>query len=110
MHQFPSLSERLGLRDYPQDWGIANADPARLEEFVRVFEHESLKRRERIGMVELILASANDALRLDPNVDLAAVERLLPEFAALAEWEVEYWERLDDAEYFPLGDWLRERL
>jgi hypothetical protein len=38
------LSTELGLADESQDWGIVNADPGRLREFIAVYERPGLSR------------------------------------------------------------------
>ena len=103
------LSARLGLADDSQDWGIINADPERLEEFAALFESEELSSTERYEVSDLVLASANERLLIDPSDDLAIVERLLGALEEVAELHVSYWRRLEDPEEFPLGHWLRGR-
>jgi hypothetical protein len=57
-------------------------------------------------MAGLVLASANERLEADRGADLDAIARLLPRIASDAEWEYDYWRRLDGPA-FPLGEWLR---
>jgi hypothetical protein len=56
------LSVRLGLGYESQDWGIVNADPYRLREFISFYESEPLVPSQRFELGELILASANERL------------------------------------------------
>lgn len=57
------LCESLHLQYEPQDWGIINADPQRLSEFIRYYEvTPSLATSQRFELAELILASANEYL------------------------------------------------
>jgi hypothetical protein len=57
------VSKQLGLIPYPQDWGIANADPSRLEEFFDFYEsHIPDDPYELELLAELILQSSEDAM------------------------------------------------
>jgi hypothetical protein len=100
------LSHELGLADEQQDWGIINADGDRLDEFVRVYRRDDLDDSERFQVVELVLASANEALEADAEANLDAIRPLLPAMRRDAAVIVEYWERLAGDE-FPLASWLR---
>jgi hypothetical protein len=104
--EMAQLSERLAVMNEPQDWGIVNGDPARLDDFVEFYESQPLSSVQRAAMVGLVLASANARLQADRAADLDVVARLLPRFAADAEWEYDYWRGLDGAA-FPLAEWLR---
>jgi hypothetical protein len=103
------LSRRLGLQNESQDWGIINADPDRLDEFVRFLDGTELRPAEVHQMVELILASANELLERDPGAPLDAVERVIHEHAFAGRFEIAYWRSLDDDQEFPIGAWLRAR-
>jgi len=100
------LSTELGLQDEPQDWGIVNADAVRLDEFIEVYERPDLVDAERFELVELVLASANEALERDAAADLHRLSQLLPGMRRQAAVTVEYWVRLD-ADEFPIARWLR---
>lgn len=102
------LSCRLGLMDLDQDWGISNSDGERLEEFVEEYR-QARGRIERSALAELVLASADERLRLVAGADLRDVEALLPAIAEDAAWELQYWRGLE-GDHFPLALWLRERL
>jgi hypothetical protein len=59
-----TLSHTLGLERYDQDWGICNADPTRVIEFIEFFnQHQPQHPWEREALAELILASADDGFR-----------------------------------------------
>ena len=102
------LSARLDLTNEPQDWGIVNADSERLEEFVSVYESESLTHVARGAMAALVLASSNERLEAQPHAELRRIASLLPRIAVDAAWELDYWRGLD-GEDFPLARWLRDR-
>jgi hypothetical protein len=101
-----ALSTTLGLQDVDQDWGIINADAERLDEFIAFFKDKKLVNSERVDMLGLILASANELLLKSPDDGLVEMDELLHAYPAVATVHVEYWKSLDDAD-FPLGAWLR---
>ncbi len=104
------LSDDLGLNYETQDWGILNADGARLDEFVAYFKSVALEPTQRFELADLILASSNDALSCGR---IAAIDRIL-QLAADAEsafaHHIDYWSRLDGVDEFPLAAKLREAL
>lgn len=59
-----SLAERLDLPPPPLvcDWHLAVADPARIDEFVAVYENGGLTEDERFTLMEVILESVIDAV------------------------------------------------
>ena len=103
------LSEALGLDDESQDWGITNADAARLDEFVRFLNQADLAPTEAFEVVELVLASANERLLEDPGADLDAAMLAVTRHPEAAEFHLNYWRSFDGADEFPLGSWLRTR-
>lgn len=105
------LSNRLNLPYEGQDWGIINADPGRLEEFIDLYETEKLEPSQRFELSELILASANERLVGGANETDRGIQRVLR--LVCERWEelgaeVEYWAGLDDSEEFPLAMVLRK--
>ena len=57
------LSRLLGLKSGGQDWGIENADPARVAEFIEFYENSTREHpHEPEYLAEIILASAQEAL------------------------------------------------
>ncbi len=65
-----SLAERLGLRPPPleYDWRLAVADPARIDEFVALYENGGLTDDERVTLMEVILNSIIDAVDTDTSI------------------------------------------
>lgn len=102
-----TLSQRLGLVDEHQDWGISNASSGRLEEFVTLYA-VTPGDVERRALAELVLASADQRLRIDSSADLHALVLHLPAIARDVPWDLAYWGRLDGDD-FPLAAWLRDR-
>lgn len=99
----------LGLQYEPQDWGIANADGGRLAEFIEFFQrHTNLSASQRFELGELILASANEALRANEKLD--DVVTFLRSEGDSFQAHLDYWRTLDDIVEFPLGEWLRRSL
>ena len=103
------LSDELGVDFEPQDWGIVNADAARLDEFTAFLCEHDLAPTQAFQMIELILASANELLLDDPSADLEAVDAALSRHPEAAEHHVEYWSLLHDPDEFPIAAWLRAR-
>ena len=99
------LTERLGLIDQRQDWGIANADGRRVGEFIQVCRAGGLSAPQQYAMAELVVASMNEAL-VDGLVD----EKLADAFADFLALEllglpaqVRYWASLPDGAEFPIA-------
>jgi len=101
------VSRALGLLDEPQDWGIVNANPERLEEFVAFLEAQDLAPTQVFDMLELILASANERLVDDASADLPGLRAVLDHYPDAAKVHYDYWAGLDDSTEFPLSVWLR---
>ena len=106
------LSDRLGLLDYRQDWGICNADAGRTGEFIRVCHTGELTLSQQYAMGELVLASMNDAL-----ADGVADAELVGKFKAFLTLnlhglapQIRYWSALTNAEEFPLSGLLGREL
>lgn len=104
------LSVLLGLPFEPQDWGIINAVEARLEEFMECFEKHPLSPSARIGLAELVLASANDRLLVGGVIDVEAILRLCEREPDAFSCYLSYWASLGPAEEFPIGPTLRHAL
>ncbi|WP_438007154.1 hypothetical protein WME89_53030 [Sorangium sp. So ce321] len=103
------LSQALGLKYEPQDWGIVNADAGRLEEFVAYYdEHPTLSSTQRFELGELVLASANEVLLATPKAALVGLSTFLAQHAKDFMDQVKYWESVNDLEEFPLSAWLQE--
>lgn len=97
----------LGLADEPQDWGIVNADPTRLAEFIAFAESGDLAPTQFYDLVGLVLASANEALLSNSGENLERVRALLAQHMRPARAQIVYWGSLTDNEEFPIGDWIR---
>lgn len=103
------LSDDLGLVYEAQDWGIINADPLRLQEFIHYLESQpNLLPNQVFHLGELILSSANEVLVNGgslPEEFLAFLER----FRTHIEAHLEYWTSVANEVELPLGSWLRNR-
>ena len=103
------LSTLLDLRRESQDWGIANADPQRVLEFIRFFrEHDVQHPWELEALAELILASFNDALLQGTACGTYqdAVETFLADHRSRFPVTFGYWANLEPTE-FPVAQLLR---
>lgn len=96
------LSSTLGLAPESQDWGIANASPDRLLEFIEFFEqHQPQDPWDQEALAELILASADEALRrgsLEPQESDRTVA-FLRRNAATFPHQIQYWSNLPEGEF-----------
>ncbi len=102
--EIQTLSQTLKLADGPQDWGIMNSDPSRIEEFIRFRETAPLTSAQQFAMGELVFASMNDALIEGIAVD--DLERFLGLELHGLLWHVRYWSSLGGEE-FPIAALLR---
>ena len=106
------LSDRLGLVHYQQDWGICNADAGRVGEFIQVCRSGGLTPPQQYAMVELVLASMNEALSV--GADHAEHVSDFSGFLTLClhglEPQIRYWASLPDDEEFPLSAVLERQL
>ena len=105
------LSRSLRLVDEPQDWGIFNSDPSRVEEFLRFCELETLTSVQQFAVGELVLASLNDAM-LDQTADdrwlAEQFDRLLALDLHEIRQHIRYWSSLN-GEDVPIGAFLRRQ-
>lgn len=103
-----TLSHVLGLERYGQDWGICNADPTRVIEFIEFYkQHIPQHPWEQEALAELILASADDGCR---NGTLSeSIKSIFRSFVKDRHMEFPhqwaYWSSLDSRE-FPVIDLL----
>ena len=103
------LSLALFLTYEPQDWGIVNADGARIEEFIDYWKtHPDLPKTLKFDLGGLILASANERLRSEPAADLSGVLAFVSRYGDEFGAHIDYWRVLVDIEEFPLGAVLRQ--
>lgn len=104
------LSAALGLRCEMQDWGIINADPKRIEEFIEFAQSApTLTSGDYCDLGELILASANELLVSDPEASLRNVDAFIGAHLTEIGSVVEYWRSLNDPVQFPLATHLRKQ-
>ena len=106
------LSIALNLPYYEQDWGIINANPDRLDEFMSYYDGNRLLPAQRYDMGELVLASANEAA-LRHTLAESEVSRLMhfiSEHASDFREILDYWISLDNVDEFPIAKLLQERL
>ena len=107
------LCDQLGLTFAPQDWGIENSDGARVQEFIDYYNRRlaELHSTQRFQLVELIVASANDAMvegSLDPAL-LSQLGRIAKSRHEAESIVLDYWARLDDdLEEFPVAAVVRD--
>ncbi len=104
------LSQALSLKEHEQDWGICNADPDRVLEFIAFYrQHIPRHQWDQEALAELILESSNEAL-LDGPLE-PACQRALQEFILMHRAEFPhqwaYWSGLDDSE-FPVVRYLMD--
>ena len=108
-----SVSEELNLSFETQDWGIINANPHRIEEFIGYFaQHDYLPKEVKYPFFDLIVASFNDAI-LESLVNKEN-ESLFKEFIKkhsideLYKPILDYWKRITNEEEFPVGKLLKK--
>jgi hypothetical protein len=105
------LSKSLNLEFFPQDWGIINADPKRVEEFINYYKNnQSLYSNQKFVIQELIIASFNEAM--DEGIVSEAMETKFVNFLISnkqdLEFHLKYWSSLEDSEEFPISDFLKK--
>ncbi len=105
------LSSRLGLGFESQDWGIINADPCRLREFICFYESEPLAPTQRFELGELILASANERLlagATKENEEMQMFVNFVRNHWKEQEANVTYWLGLQPDEELPIAAVLKQ--
>jgi hypothetical protein len=96
------ISKLLGLIPYPQDWGIANADASRLEEFLDFYNsHVFEDPFELEALAELIFQSAEEAIAVGglESIDVGRVASFIRRNQSSFPQALEYWRNLET------GDW-----
>ena len=103
------VSQDLGIEPSP-DWGIINADPLRIAEFILYSKSKNLPKFIEYIFVELIIASMDRAIAEDIPLDRNTViefnryiENIL--FDESFYPQVSYWLGLNPSE-FPVGAYL----
>jgi hypothetical protein len=114
MQQDPTtkLSEELRLRPFSQDWGIANADPGRIDEFLRFYESCTRSPSEHEALAELLLQSINEALEANilSEIQRERVVTFLRTHSREFPRQLPYWSALvpSAADPWPVLELLRE--
>jgi hypothetical protein len=96
------LSKQLGLIPYSQDWGIANADASRLEEFLDFYDsHIPEDPFETEALAELIFQSAEEAIAMGglESIDVGRLASFIRRNQSSFPQVLEYWRNLEK------GDW-----
>lgn len=104
-----AMTAALHLQFEPQDWGIANADGARVEEFIAYYEtHPEFGTPLRHVLGELIVASMNEALQSGGcSLDTAsAFEGFLARRRTEFPQVIAYWSSLSPRD-FPVARLVR---
>ena len=109
-----ALARRLNLPwdRRMQDWALEVSDANRLDEFISVIQTEQLSKSERVALMELILASAEDAElegRLKPSSWAQVKSELLAQ-PKIFVGHVKHWAMLDEntEDVFPITAHMRE--
>jgi hypothetical protein len=101
------LSDALSLNYESQDWGIINADPTRIEEFISYYTcNKELNSFEKFGLGELIIASVNDAMceGLMTDIIKKKFESFILENGVDFDLHLKYWYRLSyRSDEFPVA-------
>jgi hypothetical protein len=93
---------RLSYDPSDQDWGIEHSDAGRLEEFVEFARNEfSVGWHPGVvrELVDLLLDSAEEALRKDPSLELTSLREWLTANVSQIEVALAYWLGLDPADW-----------
>lgn len=103
-----SLSDELELEFESQDWGIANANPRRFEEFLSFYFSREFSFYEKYELEELIIASFNEKLIDHQQVN----EDAFIDFLSHVNYKghLGYWASLytSDADEFPVSEIIRK--
>jgi hypothetical protein len=104
------LCKKLGLSYESQDWGIINATPSRLIEFIDYYKSENLTDTQKYNMIELIMASANEGLIESQfsGTDLKILKKFILEHGrdVLSQWD--YWKGLPNSDEYPILKFLKD--
>ncbi len=107
-----NLSCELGLAYESQDWGIINADPKRLREFIQFYKTQyfCLSATQKFDLGELIMASANEAIleELITEETFTLFLQFIRKYRKELEYHLKYWSSLEDTEEFPIIQILAE--
>ena len=111
MEEYPELAEinkQLNLSYEPQDWGIANAAPGRVIEFIDFYESRESTPNQKDDLMELIIASINDGLLDEPlsDADLERCRQFIRSHKDDAPYQRRYWRSLANEDEFPVAGFL----
>ena len=105
----------FGLIEDPQmqDWEIECADPIRVEEFLDVYDSESLSDDEKFTLMALILGSFEEYHGLEqPDVRVwTRIKSYLIEHQSIHATHIRYYqcaESTDEEEFFPITKLMRK--
>ena len=112
--KFQAVCNDLGL-PYTSDWGIINADKARIVEFIDyVTQRESLDFSIKYNFLELIIASMNDAIvegEVDYKLHAKFHEYVKPVLKDDRYYpHIPYWISIKSKDEFPIGFLLEQYL
>lgn len=94
-----------------QDWGIINASPYRVKEFIKYFNtNKSLPETIKYQLFELIIASLNEAILKNTMTkeQEALFKELIQEHSKNPTFKpiLNYWKKITNTEEFPVGKLL----
>lgn len=101
----------LGINYDPlqQDWGIENADPKRVEEFMDHFIANSLPQYIQYIVFELVIASYNEFILSglkNPELEYKFINFIRSHSNGVLDDIVRYWKSICDSDGFPVGKLL----
>jgi len=106
-----TVSKELGIDFEEQDWGIINASPYRINEFIEYFNsNASFPETIKYQLFELIIASCNEAI-LEKSLT-SQQESIFMKFIqnnsdnTNLKSIIDYWKKIADIEEFPVGKLL----
>jgi hypothetical protein len=87
------LGERIGSSDVgSEDWDLILANSARVDEYCDLYDSNALPDEEKQLLMQLIVASLDDLLRVEPNAPShARVQRMLERDRTLHAQVIKYW-------------------
>ena len=115
-HSSEKLSSLLGLNEFTssQDWQFIHADPKRIDEFLTLYEHDSLTDDDRFALMALILSSFDERILPTNSDDDDLAQRLRQLLIAnlkLHECTIWYWcvwDEPDTENQFRVTPFMRE--
>ena len=108
-----TISNDLQLNFEQQDWGIINASPERIHEFMEYYNNNvNLPNTIKYQLLELIIASFNEALvknMVNENQKIAFKE-FIKKNASNSHFRpiLNYWKKIANISEFPVGHLLKQ--